>query len=346
MKNIIGKALTLSVSTLVSLTVAEFIVRILYPQPTLYPRYIVSSQYATELPRNAALVHRQGGQWKFIYHTNELGRRGRYVPIGEEHEQHRVVVLGDSFTFGFGVNDDEVYTQVMSERLGQEFAVVNGGMGGWGIDSEIKWFFRTGAPYKPKYVVLQFTANDPADSFTGVTEIENGRFVFHAILGRRPGWQTFLSESSLIQNSHLYSLVRNAYERRKAGTLDAESGPVEIISSHKASESELNYVRMLGLFAEALNGQGMTLVFLSVTHREREPPVYHYDLDDFPIIEDEVTRLSSDGKLVFVDLPLAQLAKYPGSPEGHQWSDKHHAIVGTKIAEKILELEKQEQERL
>lgn len=337
MKASLANLLMLIFFTAIGLGLAELALRFFHPQHTFYPKPLVTDDFGMELPRNAKIVDRQGRQWEFIYHTNELGRRGPYVPIAESYARPNVVVLGDSYTFGNGVRDDEVYTQVMARHLRDRLTVINGGVGGWGIDSEIKWFFQTGRLYDPKYVVLQFAGNDPVDSFTGVTQVKDGRFIFNPFTGSRPFWQKILSESWLLQNSHLYALARDAYGRHRRRTLESERTAARGEGNVDLPQSI--YVKMLRLFAEELHSQGVPLLFVSVTQKKRETSEYQYQIDDFPYIKEEVERLKSRGLLVFIELPLAQMEKYSISPEGHQWSGDHHEIVGTAISRHLLKLE-------
>ena len=257
--------------------------------------------------------------------------------MSDKYDTTNVVVLGDSFTFGHGVNDEDVYTEIMSERLTDTYAVINGGMSGWGIDSEIKWYFKTGRLYRPKYVVLQFTANDPDDSFSGVTTIEDGEFAFHLNPSTRPAWQLFLSRSYIIQNSHLYSLLRSAFDPARRSPSRFGNNEIE------DNKPQSNYVEMLSLFAKEIDKQGSMLIYLSVTHSSDGVDLnYHYDLQHFPIIEKEVIRLESQGLLQFVDLPLVSMGHKTGSPEGHQWGPDHHELVGITISDLILTDDKQD----
>lgn len=84
------------------------------------------------------------------------------------------------------------------------------------------------------------------------------------------------------------------------------------------------------------------MIFLSVTHGPDGIDVnYHYDLQHFPIIENEVMRMASQGLLQFADLPLDGMMHQTGSPEGHQWGSKHHDLVGITISDLILTDDKQ-----
>jgi lysophospholipase L1-like esterase len=308
---------------------AEAAVRAFAPQETMFPRWVYSPEYPLALPPNTTVVHSRGRRWRFEYTTNGLGRRGSYVAPDATAGQ-RVVSLGDSFTFGVGLNDGEVYTDVLGRLLGSGYSVVNGGMGGFGLDSEVKWFFREGAVYDPQIVTLQFTANDPFD-FYGVTRVEDSELTFHPNPRSRPTWQLLLSGSGVIQKSHLYGVLKGLFTGR------AVQGQVGVGSTAVPEE---RYAELLRRFAEEVEERGAILLFVSVTHRESAGPVaYHYDVDDFPIIRGEVNRLADEGLLHFVELPTEEMSRHPGSPEGHQWGAEHHRLVAGAIAAKIVELD-------
>lgn len=321
---IVKAALIVVVSLGLSLLLAEGAIRLVAPQVTLFPRYIASDQYAIELPRNALIEHARGRAWRFTYTTNQLGRRGPDIPAGAGAPT--VVALGDSFTFGIGVADAEVYTEVLARELGPSYRVVNGGVPGWGIDSEAKWYHNVARAYAPQVVVLQFTANDPSDSATGVASVQEGTLRFSPYAGTKPNWQRVLSGSSLVQNSHLYLLTRAVLA----------PAPSDFAApSERASAAEQNYSELLEALARDVNAGGGTLLFVSVTHHNPGSSEYVYDLDRFPHIRDAVRRLEAGGQLRFVDLPLQAMQAQPGSPEGHQWGATHHQMVGAELARRI-----------
>ncbi len=329
-KRTLGNLLLMGLALGIATLLGELGLRVFLPQKTMYPRYVDSPDYPIALPANSKIVHAQGGRWRFEYNTNREGHRGTYLSVSDTDHTTRVVTLGDSFTFGEGVNDDDVYPHVLAELLGSGYSVINGGMSGWGIDSQIKWFFKEGAPYRPLIVTLQFSGNDPSD-FYGVTKIEDGQFTFHPNPNIRPSWQMRISRSYLLQKSHIYAGVRGLYVR----SIVREEGDTrrdELKPEPRPGEEK--YARMLQLFADTLRRQGSMLLFLSVTHGHADES-YHYDLNHFPTIRDATTRLDAAGRMRFVELPSAEMRQYPGSPEGHKWSAPHHRLAAHAIAQEI-----------
>lgn len=95
--------------------------------------------------------------------TNSAGFRGKEVALQKDPSTTRVLVLGDSYVWGFGVQDDEVFTSRM-ERLCQRVEVVNFGVSGYSTDQQLLLFRDKGSAYGADLVVLVLTANDYEDN--------------------------------------------------------------------------------------------------------------------------------------------------------------------------------------
>lgn len=79
-------------------------------------------------------------------HTNALGLRGTEqidpaVPAGRA----RVMCSGDSFTLGYGVDDEHTWCHLLSVA-DPRLQTLNLGQGGYGLDQAFLWYRRTGAP--------------------------------------------------------------------------------------------------------------------------------------------------------------------------------------------------------
>ncbi len=99
---------------------------------------------------------------------NSRGLRGRERPYEKPPGVARILVLGDSYVWGYGVADDEVFTEVLEERLRKasgRYEVLNAGVSGWGNDQEYLFLKDEGFKYSPDIVVLAFfIGNDPMNN--------------------------------------------------------------------------------------------------------------------------------------------------------------------------------------
>ncbi|MGB0578784.1 MAG: SGNH/GDSL hydrolase family protein, partial [Limisphaerales bacterium] len=96
------------------------------------------------------------------------GFRDKAYSLAKPPETKRMLVLGDSFTWGYGVADNEIFTEVLERELnerGQKWEVINTGVSGWGTDLEYLFFRDEGRRFEPDVVVLAyFLGNDWGNS--------------------------------------------------------------------------------------------------------------------------------------------------------------------------------------
>ena len=88
-------------------------------------------------------------EFSVLYQTNELGLRDR--PI-EQPRSYRILFLGDSQTFGWGVPYGERFTELIEQHLGR-VQTINAGVPGYGIHRMKLLLERCGPHLKPDLVV-------------------------------------------------------------------------------------------------------------------------------------------------------------------------------------------------
>lgn len=99
-----------------------------------------------------------------IYRTNSLGQRNR--EIGPKTGE-RILFLGDSITFGLGVNEAHTFVRQVEElahRDGKAWETVNAGVNGLGTNGELAVLSESGLAVNPDVVVLGFYLNDFLES--------------------------------------------------------------------------------------------------------------------------------------------------------------------------------------
>lgn len=93
--------------------------------------------------------------------TNSLRLRGREIDLAKPENTKRILVLGDSYTFGVFVEDYETYSAVLERLFAEDgrgaVEVLNAGYSdGWETDEHYSWLVNRGLDFEPDVVVLGF----------------------------------------------------------------------------------------------------------------------------------------------------------------------------------------------
>ncbi|MCC7048155.1 MAG: SGNH/GDSL hydrolase family protein [Alphaproteobacteria bacterium] len=93
--------------------------------------------------------------------TNALGLRDRDIDLPKKPTMKRVLMLGDSITFGWGVPQELAVPQRLDRALRAEgVEVINSGVGNYNTRMEVEYFLTEGYKLKPDIVVLNYFIND------------------------------------------------------------------------------------------------------------------------------------------------------------------------------------------
>ena len=149
--------------------------------------------------------------------TNSQGLRAarELAPAGSGAV--RVLCLGDSFTFGVGVNDSEAYPAQLEGMLrakypGREIEVVNAGMPFFDVIDELDYWEQKGRALKPDLVICQFYYND--------VQTMNGESFRREARAKAAPYSAF---RQLLKQSRIYAAATTAaYELFKARMLPAQ----------------------------------------------------------------------------------------------------------------------------
>src|SRR5215475_12769499 len=112
-----------------------------------------------------------------ILNTNSKGLRGKKeFPYDKNGERLRILILGDSFTFGDEVSDNETYSHYLQEML-PNTEVINMGVHGYGHDQMLILFKEEGIKYQPDIVILGFLPLDMSRNLLDFRDFAKPRFV-------------------------------------------------------------------------------------------------------------------------------------------------------------------------
>lgn len=122
--------------------------------------------------------------------TNSIGLRNAEVVQPKPAGVTRILALGDSVTFGWGLRGEDAYPSQLASLLatlrpGQSFDVINAGISGYGTWQQSLWLQEQGLDLQPDVVVVQMHLNDAADNLWGT-------------LGWQGGGQSWLAQRSYL----------------------------------------------------------------------------------------------------------------------------------------------------
>ena len=210
--------------------------------------------------------------------TNSKGLRDTEYSYVKPPGVCRILCLGDSYTFGFGVDADEAFPKVLEVLLNSSgeadgrYQVLNGGICGGGTANQLAFFNAEGYRYQPDFVVLCVcTANDFLDNRrSGLYSFDDGRLVkrdarlsgtelLRSILPRLPCY-AFLSS-----HSHLMTLLKH-----RVGSLVAHHDFRGQISQSEVARRENDEYELtqclLSSMRDSCLARGSTLVITVVPH--------------------------------------------------------------------------------
>ena len=167
--------------------------------------------------------------------TNSRGWRDVEHSFENPDSAFRILVLGDSNTFGAIVPADRIYTRVLEDRLraeGKYVEVISIAYGRWGTDQELEAFREEGIRYNPDLVILQISANDISDNMFHVMDEEKHIKPFYYELddtGRlvrrvNPSWtikdrRRIYQLKKLLRQSEILKRIHGLYIASRLGDL-------------------------------------------------------------------------------------------------------------------------------
>jgi hypothetical protein len=137
----------------------------------------------------------------------------------------RLLLLGDSFTFGLGVEEDETFATLLQFKLNPfGIGVVNGGQSGFSILQEVAWGRYVADKLTPDIVVLcAFLSNDIRDDYRGFENVtvKNGYRTYGTSRGSNALTDFLYSRSYLYRftSSRVKKILRNHPDFHPGSTL-------------------------------------------------------------------------------------------------------------------------------
>ena len=152
---------------------------------------------------------------------NSHGLRDVEIPYAKPPNEKRILLLGDSAAFGWGVTQGETVSDKMEPllraRTGESWQVINAGVNGYNTEQEEVFLRTEGLKYTPDIVILIYSENDvdPAIDPTLVT------------WRRHWTWPTSLPDAAarLRSLSYSYQMIRLLTSSEARGSVHPVESP-------------------------------------------------------------------------------------------------------------------------
>ena len=219
LKKIGQKALLVLVSTLVAFLLAESVLRLFAPQETGTVQFAHDPELGAIPVPNQQGRRTRPGVYDYTYSNNSLGLRAEKEYRASKITDLRVLLLGDSFTYGIGVDDNESFAFHLEHLLTMQkrpAEVINAGCGGKGTDYALKFYDVQGKRFQPDVALLCFCPNDYVDNGRMIyfTADNEDRLAVKSLAGSVVAKKMFLSDIPgyqwLVSWSHFANLIKKA----------------------------------------------------------------------------------------------------------------------------------------
>ena len=202
-------------------------------------------KYARDLKQRAdnpliGHTHRPNSQARLMgvdVKINSKGLRDREIPYARAASGLRILMLGDSFTEGWGVPFEQTFSKRLEhlyEARGIKAEVINTGIGNYNTIMEVNFFLNEGYKYRPDIVVLNYIPND-AEPVPSSARINPAMRFCHSCVFLWGRFDTLLRKLSLRPERESYYL--NLYgDGRAEGWIKARASIeqlAEYCKSHK-----------------------------------------------------------------------------------------------------------------
>ena len=167
LKNLLIRLLAILIVFIVILAIGEVLIRSYLHFNTAYD--IEMTKYAINLKKDSenkliGHVHRPNKSMELMdvmVDINSDGHRDKEYPVTKT-DKHRIIFLGDSLTFGWGVKQEGTFATLVEGDMNSQSPteVINFGTGNYNTEQAVNLFIDKGLKYNPDKVVLFYFIND------------------------------------------------------------------------------------------------------------------------------------------------------------------------------------------
>lgn len=336
MKKWLSNIIAMLLSTLIMLLVCEGIVRLVKPQQLAPVKFMYDKEIGLIHIPNLRGTEYRPGNYNIEFTNGDDGFRITHKDELPDYVNKKIMFIGDSFTYGKGVNDQETFAYKLQQALiSDSVEIINAGVEGRGTDHALRSYQFYKDKYQPNTVIYFAHYNDLADNirdeyFNVINDSTLTPKSFEIMTG---GTKEKLRKNKmyncLISNSHFFSLLKSVLVNLLI--------PDQIVRYEEGIDMD-RAKKLTSIFIEQLkkevkaDGRKFLMYYIPSNHdidarvkgkiTEQEEFFDNYYKDK----NIEFYNLSAD----FIDSGETNILKNFYLLEGH-WNPKGHQLVAEKL---------------
>jgi hypothetical protein len=281
------------------------------------------------------------------YETNSLGLRGPEVDFGNTNCM--VLGLGDSFTFGVGVEYEETYLEAMRRALMDtaqiELQVVNSGHGGWGTAQEAVFLEEYYETFHPRLITVAVFPNDVTDNTSpNLFEIASDGTLERTGTVPRGQTEQFRDVADsiplygwLTENSALFNVIRGLiFDLTRSGNQSASEAGIDLPNDEALYQAVDQHLvdlenRILSRIHTIAAAGGAEVVFAFMPLKQEDDTVFIYN-DGYNYCQANGMYCIDMGEVFNnASTPIESLYY---EQDGH-WRPAGHVVAGNALADYV-----------
>ncbi len=267
-----------------------------------------------------------GKDWvrKFVQYNRDGFRDNSYVTT-KPRDKFRILAVGDSYTFGHGIQRlEDTFPKKLEKLLNQgmetpKFEVISFARPGWNTVDQLQYIYKKGFLYQPDLILLNFFHNDLPPSLFSVCDSED--------------WELFPELglfSLLFDHSSLYQFFKFRINRllEKGGYKPSYEDCRRSSYQSKSWDMEEIYLDTI-YYSTRMKNIHFMLSIIPVMFRLGD----HYP---FVFAHDKLKKYCDSRKIICVDLYREEFFKKNEDDFIISRKDRHYNAMGSELVAQIL----------
>ena len=257
---------------------AEIILEVTYPQNK---SFIEQNQATKYKGRPHMETTASSEEYTYNIKLNNGGWRDNDFIL--KKEKKRVLMLGDSMTFGQGVNQDKIFPSLIENTL-PEYEIMNLGFPGYGLGMEVRALEEFGKRYNPdKIIIVFYTGNDIEENDDAV-EIINNQLL----------WKNFTKnwklETKIILSrySNIYNMIAKVY---RGTTTITQPAYTKLLKDKEVMDKALKRTERIIQYLKETNKEDI-IVIIMPTKEEISTKAFEQTFKETDVRKEELDTIS------------------------------------------------------